>query len=104
MEEIEISEMEKVELEVSYDQFSNMGGYRKVNVLYSKNVNIEDIITSGDSLVNGIRGKYKVTPIDPEGPAVAVFREHWSIAQGEWSSDDGDLIFTYVFHPSSGWK
>jgi len=97
-------EMEKVELEVSYDQFSNMGGFRRLNILFVKNANVEDVITRGESLVNGIHGVYKITPIDPENPAVIVLREHWSIMQGEWSSDDGDYIFTYVYHPDEGWK
>jgi len=101
MEEIE---MEKVELEVSYDQFSNMGGYRRLSILFVRNANVEDIVTSGDSLVNGIRGRYKITPIDPESPSVIVLREHWSTMKGEWSSDDGDVIFTHVYHPDEGWK
>jgi len=97
-------EKEKDVIEVQYDQFSNMGGFRRLSVLFSKNVNIEDTITSGDSLVNGIRGRYKLIPIDPEAPAVVVFREHWSIGQGDWSSDDGDVIFTYVYNPDKGWE
>jgi len=101
MEEIE---MEKVELRVDYSQFSNMGGFRRLSILFVKNANVEDLITRGESLVNGIHGVYKITPIDPEAPAVIVLREHWSIAQGDWSSNDGDVIFTYVYHPSSGWK
>jgi len=104
MEDVVIENEKNYEKEVSYAQFSNMGGYRLLSVLFSKNANVEDIVTSGDSLVNGIMGVYKITPIDPEAAAVAVFQEHWSIAQGEWSSDSGDFIFTYVFHPDEGWK
>jgi len=96
--------IEAKKYKVRYAQFSNQGGFRLFDVLYKKNSNVEDIIISGESLVNGIFGELLMSPINPDFPAIVVIQEQWSISKGYWDSDDGNFIIPYVYHPDEGWQ
>jgi len=100
--EKDVIEAEKYE--VQYAQFSNRGGFRLLDVLYKKNSNVEDVITRGESLVNGIFGKLVLSPINPDLPAIVVLQEQWSVSKGDWDSEDGNDIIPYVYYPDEGWK
>jgi len=100
--EKDVIEAEKYE--VQYAQFANRGGFRLFDVLYKENSNVEDTTISGESLVNGIFGKFVLSPINPDFPAIVVLREQWSVSKGYWDSDDGVSIIPYVYRPDEGWK